>query len=618
MGRHKKTNSDLVPQLPPLAHRRACLDPAAVYRAVATAADAGILVQDMDGTILWANAAYGRIMGYDPLDLVGRNPLTFALPPEDTPSPEDIADFRYSKPADGRPWVEVFRNMRSDGSIFWIEIHVAFDRIRDHGEVAILVVRDISDHVARRQQLEATTDKLRKLATVDSLTGLSNRFDLMQAVESRLAATAKTPHRVGLMNIDLDKFKAVNDNYGHAAGDAVLCHIANCLRKTMPVGSLAARIGGDEFVLVCPDVGSDADFAALAGRIIDAAWHPVTHGTARIRTSLSIGAAIAPVAGLPAELLLKRADFALYIAKERGRGKVAIYDSALHDRKISEDMLAEELRCAIAQNQLSFVFQPTMLLDTGKVRGFETLVRWNNPRLGMIGPDTFLPLARTTGMMADLDMAALRAALGMAKTLKDAGHGDIRIGLNGSAEFLARDGFARHLFAALDSHGLAPGAIVVEVLETVVFDDVTQSNPLIQVVQTLHDCGVTVLLDDFGTGHAGLTHLAKLAISGVKIDRSLTAGILTSPTSAKIIAMMHDLCADLGIYVITEGIETADQAAALRALGGTMIQGYWLSKPMQPDAVIPWLETRADLLAEIPASPIAAATRPRYLGPNDQ
>ena len=596
----------------PPAQRHFPLDPASAYRVAATAADAGILVQDMDGTILWANRAYGRMMGYDPVELVGRNPLTFALPPEDTPSAEEIAAFRYERPPDGRPWIEVFRNVRSDGTIFWIEINVSFDHVRDYGEVAILVARDISDHVARRQKLQSTTKKLHRLATIDSLTGLSNRFDLVQAIDEAMETAPLRGQRVGLLNLDVDRFKKVNDNYGHVAGDAVLCHIADCLRRTMPIGAVAARIGGDEFVLLCPEIESEEEIRNLANRIIDATNEPVDYGTIQIRSTLSIGAAIAPASGLRTETVLKRADFALSIAKERGRGQLAIYDRTLHERKQSEDILADELRGAIAQDQLSFVFQPTMCLDDGRVCGFETLVRWQNPRVGLIGPNAFLPIARSTGLMADLDQAALNAALRMARDLRAAGHTDIVIAMNGSAELLSREDFTKQFFESLENFSISPAAIAIEVLETVVFDDLSLSNPLIQVVQTLHDKGVTVMLDDFGTGYAGLTHLAKLAISGVKIDRSLTENLMSSPTSAKIIAMMHELCVDLGIEVITEGIETAEQAAALRDLGGKIIQGYWLSRPMRPEAVIPWLEENANRIAEIPGSRIAAATHPRY------
>jgi len=374
----------------------------------------------------------------------------------------------------------------------------------------------------------------------------------------------------------------------------------------MGVHDLLARSGGDEFIVLCRSVTTEDQLATFCGNLMETMETPIRYRSASFRPSVCIGAAIATDAELGAETLLKRANFALKNAKERGCSQLAIYDLKLHNRKIAEDTLADELSKAIENDEIVFYFQPTMRMDNGSIQSFETLVRWNNPRLGLVPPNVFLPIARKAGVMADIDLAALDAALKMVSLLKQAGFHNIRVGINGSEEFLSLNNFADRFFYELESHDVDPSAIAVEVLETVVFDDVTQSNPLVRVVQTLHDRGVTVLLDDFGTGHAGLTHLAKLAVTGVKIDRSLTENILTDNSSAKIVGMMHDLCVGLGIYVITEGVETTEQARCLRGLGGTLLQGYWLAKPMPADDVIPWLRHHPNLISEIQEEAIAA------------
>lgn len=593
------------------------LDSHGVHRVVSTAINAGLVLQAMDGTILWANAAYGRMMGYNPADLIGTNPLSFSLPEEDTPTPAEIAKFRFKKLPKKQHCIEVCRYRRSDGSLFWVEINMSFDKLRGFGDVAIFIARDVSDYIAQKEKLEESSRDLRRLASLDSLTGLANRHEMLRQLNNAMIMSQATGKPLGIMNIDLDRFKFINDTYGHSAGDALLRHVAQALQKTLRPGDQAARLGGDEFVVLCQGVQSADELSALGNLLLTAAAEPLIYEGAPLVASLSVGAAVVPEDGIDADDLMKRADFALYDAKHHGRGRVAVYDSALHARKKYEDMFAKELHDAVTSDTLSFVFQPTMRLQTGAIRGFETLVRWDSPRLGQVPPDQFIPVARDIGLLATIDNAALKAACALKTRMMRAGYNDIRVGLNGSADFLRHEDFLATFFGMLAGHEIPASGIVVEVLETVVFDDISRTSPLVQVVQKLSDAGVTVLLDDFGTGHAGLTHLAKLAVSGVKIDRSLTENVLTEKTSAKIIAMMLDLCQDLDFDTVIEGVETAEQARMLAQMGGRAIQGFWVAKGMPADEVIPWLARNANLKPPLDVSPIAATPAPRYLGRKD-
>ncbi|MEL6641759.1 MAG: EAL domain-containing protein [Pseudomonadota bacterium] len=561
----------------------------AIWQVASTAMDAGLIVLNMRGRVLWANPAYCRMLGHDLNAIIGCNPFSFAVPEDLRPSQDVIDAFQYKKPATGKSSIATLRNVRNNGEKFWIELKTTFDILPQVGDVAVIVARDVTAQVAQQKALQDRTSALHALAHLDSLTGLANRRGIMDALQTAMSSMAPQDRQLGLMNIDVDHFKAINETYGQAAGDALLRHVATRLQQDLQIGDIAARVGGDEFLVLCQNVATEADFASFGNTLIEKAKSSVVIGGSKISADLSIGAAISTRGTIEAEEFLKRANFALFDAKQRGRGKVTIYDSALHARKQNEDLLTTELRQALDLGQMTFAFQPTFDAKQKKVLGLETLVRWQNPRLGPISPAEFLPIARNAGLLGQLDKAALVAALKLKRSLVAAGLPGIRVGFNGSAEFLSQDNFIDMFLETLALHDAETSDIVVEVLETVVFHDVTEHNPLARVVKDLRDAGSMVLLDDFGTGYAGLTHLASLAISGVKIDRSLTKNILTDSNSAKVIAMMVELCRDLDLYVVTEGIETQDQADALLRLGGVVIQGYLIAKPMTAEETVAWL-----------------------------
>jgi diguanylate cyclase (GGDEF)-like protein len=527
-------------------------------------------------------------------------------------SESEITAFRHQRSADGKSQISIYENQRGNGDMFWVELHVSFDHIREHGEVAIIVARDISDHITRQRELTATSAKLSHLAATDSLTGLANRLNVMGKMSRALTRPLGQNRGVGLLEIDADHFKTINDSFGHSAGDEILKKLARTLQCVVSKDDIAARIGGDEFLVLCPNVQSLDEIEEIGQQIIALNDDPLCINGMTLHCGLSIGAAFADEDGLSPEDLLRRADFALYEAKNAGRGRVATYDKSLHARQVAQARLGEELSAAVENDAISFHFQPIMDLKTGAIRSFETLVRWKNPRLGFISPADFLPLAKSLGLMAALDFAALRAALDLKAVLNQSGHPAIRVGFNGSAELLGHPHFYDTLTVELAIRQLSPKDILIEVLETVVFDDISKSNPLVQTVQRLHDAGFTTLLDDFGTGHAGLTHLATLAVDGVKIDRSLTENILTDPTSAKIVSMVFELCRDLDLYAVTEGVETTQQAQALVNMGGTAMHGNSVAKAMPASNVPAWLANRDNIVSQITLSPIAAAASPRY------
>ncbi len=559
-----------------------------IRRVVESTSD-GLLVQKMSGKIIWANPAYCQMMMRPLEEIVGRNPMEFVLPERDTPTAEEIANFRYDPHKHGAAGLHLAQNVRSDGQEFWNQINVSFRTAPDGTEHAILSCRDVTEQVEHNQALETIQSQLAHNASHDSLTGIANRAELIRFTEAALAKANKTGRQIGMIRIDLDKFKEINDTYGHPAGDAVLINVAKVLKSKLRSTDLASRMGGDEFTIVCPDISALEDLSKIAKALNLAISQPFDWGEGTLKCGGSFGVALSEPGMLSPEDLLQHSDFALYEVKRRGRGGVAAYDAVLDQRYSSLSKRRAEFADCLRNDDLAFHFQPTVNLKTGAISGFETLVRWDHPTAGILGPDKILPLAEELGVMADLDRAAITAALDFKVMLQNAGFGDIRVGVNASGEGLLHPDYVMTLDKQVTRKRINPDQIAIEVLETVMLDRSVDTESHQRVIAQLHDMGFHTMLDDFGVGHAGLSHLAQLQLSGVKADRSLASRVVSDRTSNRIMRTMIELCDDLGLRIIAEGVETADVAACLRDMGCKIMQGYWLSKPLPANQVIPWL-----------------------------
>lgn len=553
-------------------------------------ADDGLVVMNMNGIIQWVNPAYCRLMGYDAAEMIGRNPLSFALLPAERPDDATLAEFRLDAGAPDTEALVLFENIRQDGTVFWNEISTSFHTTSSGDQCAVLVCRDVTANVQKEKQLEATTRELAHIAAHDHLTGVANRAELLHFLDAELFKAQTTNAAVGVLHIDLDNFKAINDTHGHSAGDAVLVAIAKRLDRAVRDTDLVARIGGDEFVVVCCGLASLSDLKMIGNALRKAVDKPIIWRNSTLHCQISVGAALSHDAMKTSEEILLQSDFALYDAKRSGRGCVATYNADLHRRHTCVADRQAALLQAIRDKALTFYFQPVVASDPGCVRGLETLVRWEHPTDGMIPPDELLPLAQSLGVMADLDFLAMNAALDMKLHLNKLGYESLITSFNASPELLAHPDFCQSLLSGLAFRDLAPDDVIVEVLETVVFEDHLTETPFVQAVSDLNAAGIFTVLDDFGSGNAGIAQLAKLAIKGVKFDKSLGMRILTDPTMEIVYKTLTGLCNELDLRMVTEGVETAAQAERLGALGCTNMQGFLFSKPMPPDAVWPWLD----------------------------
>ncbi|WP_342076809.1 EAL domain-containing protein [Yoonia sp. SS1-5] len=564
------------------------------HRICADRADVGLLIKTLDGIVVWANPAYLEIMKRTRDEVIGQSPLSYAFPEDQRPSPEEIANFRYN-PADFDHETNVIReNVRGDGAKIMVHVKTSFYYDDDNVPFAVLVCRDVTLEVAREEELNAAAEKLRYKAAYDDLTSAANRAELKRFMDAALEQARATGRQVGFLHLDLDKFKQINDTHGHAAGDAVLRAVAARVRKEIRKEDLLARVGGDEFVVVCPGLETLDDVKAIGNALVRVMRPPVLWQDQELSIAISVGAALSSIATKSADDMLIQADFALYDVKRSGRGRVAAYNQKLHARHTDQTELAADFRHAIQRGQLTFHFQPIVELLSGKVHGLETLARWNHPVRGLLRPTDFLAVARSVGMMADVDFLAMDAACKMKSRLNQTGYRDMRVGFNASSDALSHPQFQDRLTKTARDQGVAPREIVIEVLETVVFQSRHGDTPFVRALHDLHAAGYAAFLDDFGSGHAGLAHIPKLSIDGVKIDRSLTADLLTDHATERIMLALVNLCQELHLKVIIEGIETHAQALKLQTMGADAVQGHWLSPPVEMDQVIPWLDANHD------------------------
>lgn len=562
---------------------------------MAQSAHDGLVVQSLDGIILWANPAYCRMMRLPTDRIVGVNPLRFCLPAGEEMTPQQIAAFRYDPRDPEFTHMHLRRNRRGDGTEFWNQMSHAFHVTPGGDELAMIICRDVSDAVAREDELRETSARLAHTASHDSLTGIRNRRAMMDDCRRALDEAGCTD-LVGLLHLDIDQFKDINDTKGHAAGDAVLIRVARSLEAAARRDDIVARIGGDEFVVVCPAIRSAEDLYDVAAAILRGCETPFDWTSHRITCRVSIGAALSTPGQTDPDLLLQRADFALYEAKRTQDGRFAIYDETLRRAQNDRAVMSADLREAVCSRALEFHVQPLLAGPPDRIVGFEMLVRWRHPTDGLLAPAVFLDLAESLGLMADIDIAAMESGVALQAALTAAGHKHIGISVNVSSDGLMHPDYVDRLVAATRTHGVDPGLITIEVLETIMFDTRRSIRPPADVIGQLRGMGFRTTLDDFGIGHAGLAHLAQLDLTGVKVDRSLVARVCADRASARIVATVIELCTDLGLDVVGEGVEDRGTAQSLSQMGCRIIQGYGIARPMPQADVIGWLDARSDTL----------------------
>ncbi len=426
-----------------------------------------------------------------------------------------------------------------------------------------------------QREVRARTAELEFQATHDTLTGLANRTLLCDRAGQAIRRARRAQCSVALLLVDLDRFKTINDSLGHSIGDDLLVIVSRRLAGALRESDTLSRLGGDEFVVVVPDVRHESDVAAVCEKLIHCLARPTRVHGAVVYTGGSIGVAMYPRDGDSAETLLRNADAAMYTAKENGRGRYHFYESELNDRMMRRLSLEAGLREALARHELEVQYQPKVSTRTGRIEGAEALLRWQSEGLGAVSPAEFVPLAEETGLIVEIGEWVLREACQQLRVWHDMGHRDMTVAVNLSAlQFRQRD-LARRIEAIIHEAGIPHSALELELTETMVMENAAEAIEMLDALRTL---GVSMSLDDFGTGQSNLSYLKRFPIDTLKIDKSFIDGAPSQGDDAAISRAVVALARSLNLRVVAEGVETAAHWNFVCDIGCDEAQGFLFSR----------------------------------------
>jgi diguanylate cyclase (GGDEF)-like protein len=458
--------------------------------------------------------------------------------------------------------------------------HKVSERTRELSDSAIASMNMMEDAVRQREDAEQAQKKLNYLAYYDPLTGLANRGLFLERVAQDMRNAASGGFKVAVGLIDLERFKNINDSLGQLAGDALLKQVAEWLARSVGDAGLVARVDSDHFAIVLPEVRPGGDLARLLDKLIDAFLaHPFRLNDAVFRIAAKGGVALFPDDGDDADVLFKYAEAALKQAKAHG-DRYLFYTQAMTDRAAGKPTLENQLRQAIDNGEFVLHYQPKVNLVSGLLVGAEALIRWNDPRTGLVPPFKFIPILEETGLIHEVGRWAMRKALGDYLRWRDAGLPAVRIAVNVSALQLRNRGFIDEVRQAIGIDAHAAAGLELEITESMIMEDVKQTAVSLQAIRAL---GVTIAIDDFGTGFSSLGYLSKLPIDTLKIDRSFIIDMTAGPEGLALVSTIISLAHSLKLKVVAEGVETEEQSRLLRLLGSDEMQGYLFSKPVPGD-----------------------------------
>ena len=527
----------------------------------------GVAVTDTEHNICFVNPAFTEITGYGAAEVIGRNPhlLSSGL--------MDRAFYRemWRSLNETGHWQGEIIDRRKSGESYpeWLSISTVKSA---GGQVShyVSVFSDISER-------KAVEERVTHMAQHDFLTGLPNRMLLQDRLVQAITQAEREQRKVAVMFLDLDRFKAVNDSMGHLIGDMLLQQVANRIRRVSRAGDTVCRQGGDEFVIMLPELDSVDDLATIAGKLLESVAGAYQVGGQDIEVTTSIGISVFPEDGSDGSALLQHADTAMYHAKEKGRNNYQFFTSEMNRRALERVTIERRLRRALERDEFQLYYQPQVDLVSGDIVGVEALLRWNNPESGMVPPGQFIPVAEENGMIVPIGEWVLREACRQNSEWRRQGLPPLTMAVNVSAVQLRQKNFHEAVVDALRQGGLDASGLELEITETAVMQD---AEAAIRLLHELKDIGVKLAMDDFGTGYSSLGYLKRLPIDKLKIDQSFVRDMTDDPDDAAIVSTIINMARNLKLKPIAEGVETDRQLAFLRQYACDEVQGYYFSKPL--------------------------------------
>jgi diguanylate cyclase (GGDEF)-like protein/PAS domain S-box-containing protein len=555
--------------------------PATQYRTLFEKSAAGVCIVSADGHIVECNPAFAALLdASSPVELRGLLIQDQFEQPVEWP---EMLDLLAKKPA--LAVIEVEMKRRRGGTV-WVILSVT---LLTDGAMHITAT-DISDRKRAEEQIEFH-------AYHDVLTHLPNRKLFADRLLQNVTHARRTGRAVGVIFIDLDEFKAINDTLGHTGGDELLLEMARRLRRSVREEDTVARLGGDEFAIALSELRHAEDAIVVAQKVLKAIQVPVTIGRATLDVTASLGIALYPVDGHDPETLLRNADSAMYKAKEAGRNTYQLYTDDMKIRAMQKQSLESRLRRAIDRGELTLNYQPQVNLVSGRMTGLEALVRWHDHEDGTIEPGRFLPVAEESRLIVPLGKWVLEQACRQMAAWHAQGFGQLRVSVNLSVREFQQQDLVRTVEEALVTTGLAPSSLEIEVTEATLMYN---AEAAVDALRDLGAMGVGVAIDHYGTGWSSLNYLKRFHLTALKIDRAFVSDITTHDSSAAIVSAVLGIGRSLKLRVIADGVETSQEFAFLRRAGCDEGQGYHFSHPVP-----------AEELPHLIAGPLLTTKAPR-------
>ena len=561
-----------------------------------------VLIADAKYRVTSVNPAFTEITGYQAEEVIGKKPSFHKALRKDKAL---FAKMQEDMERQGH-WEGEFWNKRKNGEDYAQRLSIT--AITDEAGKVQQYAALIGDITKRKQDEE----RIRYQANYDSLTGLPNRTLFLDRLNLALARMKRGHEKLGLMFIDLDGFKLVNDTLGHELGDLLLQEAARRLSQSVRRGDTIARLGGDEFTVIMPDLEDPRNGSMVAQRILDTLAKPYNLDEHEAFVSGSIGITVYPDDGDNASHLLRNADAAMYRAKEQGKANYQFFTADLNEEVKERLVLKNSLIKARQGKEFALHYQPKLEIRSGRVTSVEALMRWNNQEFGIVSPAKFIPIMEETGMVMEIGEWVIRTACTQYRKWRDEGLAPLRVAVNLSARQLREPNFISVVERVLKKTGVAPEALEIEITENMLMTDATNS---VVALDTLHDMGIHIAMDDFGTGYSSLNYLKRFPIDTIKIDGTFIADIETNPEEVEIVKAIITMGHSLNRRVAAEGVETKGQLSILKEYGCDEIQGYYLCPPKPAESMTAFLrENTGDKAKPRRPRTALAGKKPRLAG----